>query len=223
MKFEAAARRSLEAILVNLDKSRLDETGATDGQKAAWFALASNCSAGALYYKIPPGLSEVLDNVSPSLCRTIPLNYRKNPVTLLRMGSDNTSAELALLRAENLIVAARLSEVDGAHASAQRRRAMLEEAETLGSQAASRGVERAFLFMAQQYESGGFEKKDLRRAYVFLSAMQSVEDSADNRERLDYVYQQMTATDYKDMTQAIARCARPRMQWPGVVLANPFR
>lgn len=175
-----------------------------------------------MYYKLPPGLPEVLDNTSPSLCRSIPLNYRKNPVAVLRTASGKLSAELALLRAENLIVAARLSGVDGTDEGARRAHAMLEEASTLGAQAAAQGEGKALLFMAQQYESGGFEKRDLKRAYVFLSALQSADNSAENKERLDYVYQQMTANDYKDVAEGITRCAQTRMPSAGGVLANPF-
>ncbi|NIA00848.1 hypothetical protein [Massilia sp. CCM 8734] len=222
LRFEGEVNQYLEKISASHDQFQSLEPDAPSVQRIALFSLASHCSPTAEYYKLPASIEATVDNFSSKICRSIPAEYRIAPLKLLRAASKDGSPELKLAYAENLLVEAKLLEFVNRLKTRGQVDNLRAEAEQVGREAAGSGLREAFLFMTKHYENGGFGLPDLKRSYLYAIAIADQNKTLESVERVNYLYQSMTAAEVTSAREIISQCKSASRHGGNSAYRNPF-
>lgn len=221
--FESEVNKYLEKISTSHGQFKIPEPDAPSVQRIALFSLASHCSPAAEYYKLPPSIQATVENFSSKICLSIPSEYRMAPLKLLKAASKDGSPELKLAYAENLLVEAKLLEFVNRQKTRRQVDELRAEAEQVGREAAGSGLGEAFLFMTRQYESGAFGTPDLKRSYLYARAVADQNKTLESVERVDYLYQSMTAHEVASAKEIISQCRSASRDGGSSAYRNPFQ
>lgn len=220
LQFEKNVGEELKKLVESFRDEHILDAPATDFGKVAHFVVAASCSQYGDYLELPRVNNDLVDNLDVKICRKIPLNQLGDLVELIKPQAGS-SPNLKVLYAQNLIVLAKILKVSDAVKQQEAVTGMLKEAEHFAKEAVEMGVRDAYIFLSEQYASGGFGYTDLKAAYLYSTALAKIEKTPESEGRVNYIYRNLKSADLKAVSSMVNKCENQNGHVSGA-LQNPF-
>lgn len=175
-------------------------------KKMAAFTLAMKCSPAGANADLSFVSTDALMRITPDVCAAIPMLDVNTPLNLIQNEPIGDAPEVMLAVAKNALVQAKYLEYSDA--PPKQVRYYLNLSEQFGRRAAATGLEPAMMFMAEQYDTGGFGRVELVKAYIYAKQIVTASHGEKGKAGMDYFYSKMTKSQFDLAEITLRRCER---------------